>query len=188
MYAGSCFQDGQRVEIRRTPHPEYRDPIILDPLTQYFDGGLYRLFPSETYYTRGGKKLHRVAWALAYGPIPDKCHIHHRDGNSANNALANLECIPANIHNSEHTKLVPRKFNALAREKAAEWHKSEAGRLWHRRHAERAKSWTKWKREQRNCPECNAEFQALVRKGAMAQKYCSTACKVAAYRKRKTLG
>jgi endogenous inhibitor of DNA gyrase (YacG/DUF329 family) len=183
VYAGSFVQNGERVEIRRVPHPEYRNPVILDPLTQYFNGGLYRVFPSETYYTRGGKKLHRDAWNMAFGPIPDRCHIHHRDGNPANNALDNLECIDPKEHLRHHPNKLPRTFNATARERAAEWHRSEAGRIWHRRHAQRQQGWTKWKRVSQPCAECNSQFDALARKGN-AQKYCSTGCKVAAYRKR----
>lgn len=192
MYAGSFVLDGQRVEIRRVPAEGFANPIYLDPFTQYFDGGLYRLWPGETYLTRGGKKLHREVWARAFGPIPEGCHIHHRDGNPLNNRIDNLECIPA----SEHLSLTWRKrrgglqehFSAFARQRAAEWHKSEEGRLWHRRLAERTRNWTKWKREPRDCPECGRNFMALVRKSGYPQIFCSRECKVAAYRKRKKAG
>ena len=101
MYAGSFIQNGERVDIRRVPNEGYANPICLDSITQYFDGGLYRIWPSEKYYSRGGKKLHRDVWRMAFGPIPDGCHIHHKDGNPANNVLSNLECLPAKIHLSE---------------------------------------------------------------------------------------
>jgi endogenous inhibitor of DNA gyrase (YacG/DUF329 family) len=185
MYAGSFVHDGQRVEIRRVPNSEYIDPIVLDPLTQYFDGGLYRLWPGEEYYARGGKKIHRMVWEIAFGPIPPKCHIHHRDGNPANNQLPNLECICGSEHGAlSNHKRGPVEFTQGAREKAAEWHKSDAGRLWHSRHARRSKGWTKWKREPKSCPECGKEYQALVRASGHSQKYCSTVCKAIAYRKR----
>lgn len=182
MYAGAFVLDGQRVEIRRTPIAGFIDPIVLDPLTQYFDGGLYRVWPSSPYYTRGGKFIHRDVWRTAFGPIPTGCHIHHRDSDLRNNQLSNLECLPA----AEHLKIDrrPTTFTDGARAAAAEWHRSEEGRLWHRRHAERSKSWTKWKREDRPCPECGVIFSALIRKSGNAQIYCSSACKVAAYRER----
>jgi hypothetical protein len=189
MYAGSFVQNGERVEIRREPIAGFQNPIVLDAITQYFDGGLYRRWPSDKYWSRGGKKLHRDVWRIAFGPIPDGCHIHHRDSNPANNAIENLECISASEHHSltwwanEH-KHRARGFNQKARDKATEWHKSEAGRLWHRRHAERTKGWTKWKREPKPCLECGTEFDALVRAGN-AQKYCSENCKMAHYRKRR---
>lgn len=185
MHAGSFVLNGERVEIRRVPNAGYSDPIVLDPITQYFDGGLYRLWPSDKYLSRGGKKLHRDAWALAFGPIPDGCHIHHRDGNPRNNQLSNLECLPAREHLSKTWADTKRGsgFSDKARVRAAEWHKSEEGRLWHSRHAVRSKGWTKWKREQKACPHCGDKFMALVRKGN-SQKYCSESCKVAAYRAR----
>lgn len=190
MYAGAFIQDRQRLEIRRIPDTGFIDPIVLDPLTQYFDGGLYRLWPSDKYYSRGGKKLHRDVWRIAFGQIPAGCHIHHKDGNPANNLLANLECLPSSEHLSKTWHEGPKAkqtehFSDLARERAAEWHKSEAGRLWHRRHADRIKAWTKWKRVPKKCPVCKKEFACLVRKSGAAQKYCSEKCKVLAYRKRK---
>lgn len=189
MHAGSFVLDGCRMEIRREPDPEYRDPIYLDEITQYFGGGLYRLWPSENYLSRGGKKLHRDAWSAAYGAIPANCHIHHRDGNVLNNRLENLECLDASEHCSISWAAKPKPesgqhFNADARAKSAEWHRSPEGRLWHSRHAERTKSWTKWKREEKPCEHCAKLYQALVRKSGNASKYCCQACKAAAYRER----
>lgn len=185
VYAGAFIQDGQRLEIRRVPATGYYDPVVLDPLTQYFDGGLYRIWPSERYYSRGGKKLHRKVWECAFGSIPKGHHIHHKDANTANNSLSNLECLPAKENLAEMLKRtsVARKtrgFGAKAREAAAAWHKSEEGRLWHKRHAERQKTWTKWKREQRACLECGKEFLALIRASGRSQKYCSRRCGVKA--------
>lgn len=185
MHAGSFVLDGRRVEIRRVPDTEYVDPIVLDELTQYFRGALYRMWPSDRYYSKGGSRLHRDAWKAAFGPIPAGCHIHHRDGNTANNLLANLECQDASEHlASSRAKRTGNTISPAARAGAAAWHGSDAGRLWHKQMAERSKSWTKWKREPKNCPECNVEFLGLVRKSGNTQIYCGSACKVAAYRKR----
>lgn len=188
MHAGSFVLDGERVEIRREPEAEHCDPVYLDEITQYFDGGLYRLWPSEVYLSRGGKRLHRDVWTSAFGPIPLGCHIHHRDGNVLNNRIDNLECVPASEHLRESwaKRVQPQDgwFSATAKTKAAEWHASPEGRLWHSRHAKRSKSWTKWQREPKDCPQCGVEFSALIRKSGNAQIYCSQACKVAAYRAR----
>lgn len=188
MHAGSFVLDGLRVEIRRVPDEGFVDPIVLDGLTQYFRGCLYRMWPSDRYYSKGGSRLHRDAWTAAFGPIPKGCHIHHRNGNVADNRIENLECIDA----KEHARIERKagsvhgesKLTPYAREKAAEWHRSPEGREWHKRHAERSQSWTKWKRETRCCLECSAEFMALIRKSGNQQVYCTSACKVAAYRKR----
>lgn len=188
MHAGSFVLDGERVEIRRIPDPEYRDPIYLDEITQYFDGGLYRLWASENYLSRGGRRLHRDAWVAAFGPIPGGCHIHHKDGNVLNNRLENLECMPAGEHlsisRSQREKPEGGWFSDDARQKAADWHASPEGRLWHKRQAQRSKSWTKWKREEKPCEHCGKLHMALVRKGGNSGKYCSQSCKVAAYRER----
>lgn len=189
VYAGAFVLDGERVEIRRVPHEQYADPIVLDALTQYFDGGLYRLWPSDRYFSRGGKKLHRDVWTMAFGPIPPGCHIHHKDGVHAHHALDNLECLPAGEHLSlswrEHGAHRSVHFTAHARDRAAEWHRSDEGRLWHRRNAERSKGWTKWKREDRACEQCGITFNALVRKSGNTQRFCTTVCKVNSYRARK---
>lgn len=191
VHAGSYVLDGKRVEISGTIAKEYADPIVLDALTQYFDGGLYRLWPSDSYLSRGGRKLHRDVWKTAFGGIPNSCHIHHRDGNPLNNALHNLECLDAREHLSASWQSSPRSkyapgqhFSETARQKAAEWHGSEAGRLWHSRNAKQSKSWTKWKREPRACASCKTVFQAMVRKNGRSQIYCGETCKIAAYRER----
>lgn len=182
MYAGSFVHDGQRVEIRRVPGEGFADPIYLDPITQYFDGGLYKMWPSERYLSRGGKKLHRDVWQAAFGPVPAGCHVHHKDGDILNNKLDNLECLPAKEHLSLPNKYA--KFSDKAREKAGEWHKSEEGRLWHSRHAKRTQSWTKWKRIEKTCVQCGQLFVGIERKSGNNQKYCGSACRVAFYRAR----
>lgn len=194
MYAGSFILDGERVEIRKQPAEGFIDPIVLDPLTQYFDGGLYRVWPAERYPSRGGKKLHRDVWQSAFGPVPAGCHIHHRDRNPNNCQLSNLECMPAAAHlshtwtESRGAKAKGDHFSHFARERATEWHQSEEGRLWHKRHAQRSQSWTKWKREPRPCLECGKEIMAIVRAGGHQQKFCGNNCKATHYRKRKASG
>lgn len=188
MYAGSFVLDGQRVEIRAIPKEGFQNPIVLEPITQFFRGALYRVWPSDRYFSKGGSRLHRDVWSAAFGPIPSGCHIHHRDGNVANNNIENLECIEPKEHwaierkaNSVHKES---KISDAARNAAAQWHKSPEGREWHKRHAERSQSWTKWKREPRQCLHCKVEFLALVRKSGNSQVYCGQNCKVAAYRER----
>lgn len=43
----------------------------------------------------------RNIWKYFNGPIPEKHHIHHKDGDPTNNNIDNLECISS----SDHTKL-----------------------------------------------------------------------------------
>ena len=100
VHGGSFISNGKRVDIRGTPPEGYADPIVLDAITQYFDGGLYRMFKGERYPSKGGKKLHLAVWTSVFGRVPSGCHIHHKDDHSLNNALGNLECMPTAEHSS----------------------------------------------------------------------------------------
>ena len=185
MYAGSFILDGERMEIRGIPDQEYRDPIVLDEITQYFNGALYRIWPSDRYFSKGGSRLHRDVWKAAFGPIPANCHIHHRDSNTANNVLENLECQDASEHlSNSRAKRTGNTISPAARAGAVAWHGSTEGKLWHKQHAEKTKGWTKWKYEDKPCEHCGTIFSALVRKSGNAGKYCNVNCKVAAYRVR----
>lgn len=190
MYAGSYVLDGERVEIRRVPDAGHVDPIFLDALTQYFDGKLSRLYPSDSYYSCGGKYLHRRVWESAFGPIPLGCHIHHKDGNPARNAIDNLECIDPREHGaiSGKARKTQYKFTAEAKEKARQWHFSEAGKLWHKRQNERVKEWAEWSRVDRQCDYCGDTFRALKRTGAKQQRFCSSVCRIADYQARVKAG
>lgn len=188
MHAGSFVLDGERVEIRGVPASGFANPIVLDEITQYFCGALYRIWPSDKYFSKGGSRLHRDVWKAAFGEIPRRCHVHHRDGDKANNRIENLEAIDSAEHlriergaDSVHKQS---RISDATRLKAAEWHGSDAGREWHRRQAVRAQAWTKWQRETKKCLDCGTEFLALVRKSGNSQVYCCSACKVSAYRKR----
>jgi hypothetical protein len=82
--------------------------------------------------------LHRELWKSVHGEIPDGHEIHHRDDNPLNNAIDNLECLPLAEHRRRHpVRMDDWRMGHLEaiRGKAAEWHRSEEGREWHRKHA-----------------------------------------------------
>ena len=191
MYAGAFIFDRQRVEIRRKPKEWFKNPIILDIITQYFDGKLYRLYSSEKYFSCGGGTLHRHVWRGAFGEIPKGCHIHHKNRNTKDNRIENLECLPSKEHLSENWKHLNTGktvfFTKSARDGAAKWHSSDEGRLWHSRMAKRAQSWTKWKRETKECLWCKKEFEGTVRSNGHSQKFCHANCKASHYRKNRKI-
>lgn len=47
----------------------------------------------------------RIVWAMAHGQIPPYHHIHHRDGNTLNDSLDNLECLSGYAHKKLHMVL-----------------------------------------------------------------------------------
>ena len=51
---------------------------------------------------RAWKAQYRWIWETANGPQPEGFHIHHRDFNSLNDALSNLELLPEAEHNALH--------------------------------------------------------------------------------------
>lgn len=141
------------------------------------------------YYLNGtmGIRAHRYAYEKANGPIPDGFHVHHRDENKANNDPENLELLPHSDHASHHGRKnaenpewmewARQNLTEKARPKASEWHKSEAGREWHRKLAiETARN---MKEKDYLCLHCGAPF---AKKPFGANKFCSNACK-SAYRR-----
>ncbi|MCK9596726.1 HNH endonuclease [Candidatus Pacearchaeota archaeon] len=62
-------------------------------------------------YNEGDKRrlMHRLVWGEAYGEIPKGCVIHHKDGNSKNNDLTNLQMMTVGEHFSYHNKKETRK-------------------------------------------------------------------------------
>ena len=117
--------------------------------TVVFNGYQYRRYPNaknpahRRYFGRAGHRLHRDVWEFHNGPIPDGNQIHHIDGDTSNNDIANLECLSFKAHRAEHHgDYVARGRSekqlvhlANIRDFSKDWHKSEAGREWHRKNA-----------------------------------------------------
>ena len=136
------------------------------------------------------KRLHVYIWEKTHGPIPEGLTIHHKDHNKRNNELENFEL----LGNREHTKRHGAEMTAEARErakqnllitalpKATEWHKSEEGREWHRKHYEAMKD--KLHASGRYvCSECGAEFTSNRIYGENENHFCCNNCKSAFRRK-----
>lgn len=76
-----------------------------------FDGVRYYRYPDSPrhdrscyYWSKSHKPLHRAIWEKANGPIPEGYVIHHKDGNTLNNTLENLECLSKTEHSTYHGK------------------------------------------------------------------------------------
>lgn len=156
-----------------------------------FNGIEYRRYPnsereSDRRYYRAGSSdiqrgygyLHRDKWQHYNGDIPDGYHIHHKDGNPANNALDNLECLSVKDHMAQHPipeerREANQKHMAAIQPLATEWHRSSTGREWHREHGRQV--WRKRTAQKRVCEYCGKEYETKARHGH--ERFCSNNCK-----------
>src|SRR4030067_1479678 len=129
---------------------------------------------------KGIKRLHQEIWKYYNGKIPLGFAIHHKDGNSSNNDITNLECLSRGKHQSEHVrerfkdneyyekiKENLRKIQPLSHA----WRKTDEGKKWHSEHAKKVLLLSKPK--EFNCIECNIKAITQSRVGG---KFCSKKC------------
>ena len=139
------------------------------------------------YYKTGREWQHRRVWREAHGPIPRGFVVHHKDGNGFNNDLSNLELMQKSKHARMHAKarvasgsLKPPSPKALL--KAAEWHRSPQGLMWHSENGK--KEWLDRKLHDRVCQQCGAQFMTPWPTRA---KFCHANCKAKALRRRRRI-
>src|SRR6478609_5108044 len=142
------------------------NPTVVSETVQMFEGK--RCTPSKGGYFRSPRWwLHRRVWEAAHGPIPPGHHVHHKDHDKANNALANLEVIEGKEHRRRHQSSPEyrEKMRVLMTAKldtilplAAEWHGSPEGREWHSANAKGV--WRRRKARSWNCQHCGTPFEA----------------------------
>lgn len=138
-----------------------------------------RYFYERTGKRAGARALHRAIWEAAHGPIPPGFHIHHVDGDTLNNDLANLALVRPDEHALEHEATVSEDFRRwrsehlhAIRPRASEWHASEEGRQWHSEHGKRI--WIGRQPVDCVCGECGKAFQSLD--GRETERFCSRVC------------
>ena len=168
--SGLRFRTGRTSSGRRVVVTVYR-------------GVAYRSYPDSKkpyFATRVGRKyveLHRVVWGCERGAIPDGFHIHHVDGNPANNDSANLECLPAAEHLRLHRPhFAPRQpREAECRVCGEKYFTTQVGRAvaCSRRCANRYQ-YRQGNKDiyQLQCKVCGATFVC----GRSTQRYCSISC------------
>jgi hypothetical protein len=155
--------------------PEF---IIFNGIEFKLMGGKRKYYLSQSNTNQGRKNpkgLHVAIWEFHNKTsVPKGWHVHHVDGNTFNNDIENLHCIPA----SEHFKM-PKNYDRKvldvslekAREKAKLWHKSPEGREWHRKHAREIADNPKF--HEYRCIICGNVF--FTRKGGAL--CCSQSCR-----------
>lgn len=144
------------------------------------DSHYYR--PNGSYIVKGVRALHIEIWKSVYGPVPNGYDIHHKDNDTSNNDISNLECVKSKGgHQSLHgdsTKtpeyIAERAARLdLIRPLTKEWHKSPEGHEWHKQHG--ADCWKDRKPIKKTCEWCHSEYE--TRKAGNWSKFCSATCK-----------
>ena len=154
---------------------------------KYYHNIKFTLDEKSGYYQNSTihKSLHRFVWEENNGVIPKGYEIHHIDFNKSNNNISNLIMLSKKEHLEIHSKSLTdqqRQFrrdnmNNVVRPKAIEWHKSDKGREWHKKHYQECLKDSKPKMK-RVCVFCGSEFI-----GYSNSNYCSNKCKSAQRRK-----
>lgn len=148
-----------------------------------FNGLPYTRYPDSKspsgrkyfYNQSNGRALHQAVWESVHGPIPEGHHIHHRDEDTSNNALDNLELLTPAEHSRRHGNKSPSQVAHFRRVRklAAAWHASPEGRAWHSEHGKR--TWDNRKPEPRTCATCERVYQCAA--GRDTDKFCSPKCR-----------
>lgn len=155
---------------------------------QYFNGLKFTLDEMTGYYLNSTHKIrmHRYVWEYYNGEIPKGYCIHHIDHDKSNNDISNLMLMTIEEHSSLHGKEYSENYrdkmlNNLfynVRPKATEWHKSDIGREWHKKHYQSMQSDLHIEREF-TCEQCGKTFKSSQTRS----RFCCNLCK-SAYRRK----
>lgn len=160
--------------------------------TQIFDGIEFYETQKGYYLARNpntGKPIwmHQYVWMYYNGNIPSGYHIHHKDRNRANNDISNLELIESHLHLKKHNSTIEHREKSRLLVKnymqpaAIAWHKSKAGREWHKKHFEATMRQKFDEKVEFICAYCGKPYLSSVLMRNRS-KFCSPNCKAAARR------
>lgn len=139
------------MEIR---HPNSKKETIV------FEGVAYHRYPeskssvNRAYFTGSidGEtvRLHQKIYESHFGKVPAGFHVHHKDGNTLNNSIDNLELASEHDHHSHHTI---KSADKIYKGKKAFWGKQQYREV--------------------VCLECGKNYQTRSTRDA---KFCSSNC------------
>jgi len=154
------------------------DTKVINDKQQEFNGTVYYL--CGKYFQKNGMRLHRTVWEYHNGKIPEGYHVHHIDGNKANNQISNLELLTFSEHISMHMKREEARQKSSERLNqirplASAWHKSEKGKAWHREHTK--VSIGKKTLHTYKCDFCGKTFESYKKYPEGMNHFCHQNCK-----------
>ncbi len=128
-------------------------------------------------------------WELFNGKVEKGFHVHHIDHNKFNNEIDNLTVVSKEkhrkIHADEMSEELKQKLAKNVIERAVPaakaWHKSEAGKEWHSKHA--IEIFKNKDLLNYNCTYCDKVFETKRTYGNKENHFCSNKCKAAFRRK-----
>lgn len=148
---------------------------------QWFNGIKFTRDDSTGYYLNSTirKRMHIYVWEFYNGKVPKGFEIHHKDFDRSNNDISNLQLLSKSEHRKLHAQLLTGEqrqwkrdnFNAKARPKAIEWHKSAEGKQWHKEQYQKCADRLHQTIE-KHCIQCGKVYL-----GESKSKFCSNACK-----------
>ena len=148
-----------------------------------FDGVEYRCYGKSNYFCCSRQEsdhsskglLHRDVWCFYHGEISTGHDVHHKDGDTTNNDISNLECLSRAEHARRHSGYcspAKRAHVDRVRPLTKAWHASAEGRAWHSEHAKRAAAARQ--PVDKTCSHCGAKYQTTSAK--RGDRFCSRAC------------
>lgn len=159
---------------------------IISEKKQYFNGKHYWKQKRTGYYVNANMSphsLHRQVWIYHNGEIPKGLVIDHIDRDKNNNQIDNLRLVSSSENNknvSEQEKQRRIEWMSKIRPLTKEWHKSEEGREWHRKHG--VEAYKRRTPEKKICAHCGKVFETTACRDSA--RFCGQNCKMKARRRR----
>lgn len=164
--------------------------IEIDGIKFYKESRKYGYYlgnvPVEGRRRRYPMRAHIYVWKKYHGDIPEGFDVHHKDEDTSNNDISNLELIPHSehmrLHGTENAPSAKEVLITKAQPAATAWHKSEDAKDFHKEHYAEVtqKIWSA--PVTKVCEYCGKEYTTVHGK-LTTSCFCSNKCKAAARRK-----
>lgn len=149
-----AYRNRETIFYKEVAYHRYPDAEKRTHRTYYLGGAKWKI---------SAKYLHRQMYEDAFGAIPKGYIVHHKDGNSNNNTIENLEILT----NKEHMQLHMQESNRREQIRQTLERNRDKVKKAHKEYMKNrpAKSFT--------CAVCQKSFKSVV----SFAKYCSKPCK-----------